>query len=681
MSEARIRQCILFLIGATFFVPLIVGPNSFIFPFIVPKIVVFRSLALLIFGGYLLLLSSNAKKYNVLMSPVTVVILLYLVSMGISTFVGVDWYRSFWDNHERMLGLFTIVHYVLFYIVTVAVAKKDWHIWKQLSRVFLLAGGIVMILAIVQKIHPEFLLNRGSSRVSATLGNAIYLGGYGMFVAFLSAILFFKSTAQKWRSVYAIVGILGVIGIFASGTRGVFLGFLSGLFLLAVYYAFIIRHNKRWVRKAFVVFLLVGIATVGIVYTYRHTPIIKNTPVIGRLVKTTLSGGTASTRLMAWGIAIEGWQERPVFGWGPNNYYFAFNKYYRPEFLRHGYGETWFDNAHNATMNTFTTQGLVGVILYLSLFAVPLVLLYRRVRAGTVNTHVAAIGSAFLVSHFVSQLFVFENATSYIYLFFMLAFLNNMITREDEHSDQGGSQEKVGWGTTSIVGVVVLLLVFSTNINPARANMATLDALRATFAGQKPIEALDAAVRIPSPHIDDIRNDFARTVAQGAPQYAKAGNTELAKQLVERAYSELEKNRVLHPGDIRVHMQQTQLAQIAAEISQDPALIVKAEKILEEAISYSPKRQQLYYTLSGLQMQLGKGDDALETLKTAISFDNTIKEGWYRTVLIYNHMGRVEDAKNAAQEALDLGIRFNSTQKKLVDTLLGAEGEGKEKNE
>ena len=56
MQRRHIELAMKVLVYATFFVPLIVAPASFIFPFIVPKVVVLRSLILLLAAGYAVLL-------------------------------------------------------------------------------------------------------------------------------------------------------------------------------------------------------------------------------------------------------------------------------------------------------------------------------------------------------------------------------------------------------------------------------------------------------------------------------------------------------------------------------------------------------------------------------------------------------------------------------------------------
>ena len=186
-----LEQVVKILIYATFFVPLIVLPSSFIFPFIVPKILFFRSLVEIMLGGYILLLLINWQDYKPRFTAMNLALAAFLLSFALSTFFGVDPYHSFWDNHERMLGLFTIFHYVAYYFICSSVFK-NWTEWKKALKVFLTAGSLVMFVAFLQVFKPDFLLNGGSPRVASTLGNAIYVGGYGLFLTFVSFLLFVK---------------------------------------------------------------------------------------------------------------------------------------------------------------------------------------------------------------------------------------------------------------------------------------------------------------------------------------------------------------------------------------------------------------------------------------------------------------------------------------------------------
>ncbi|MFH0857865.1 MAG: hypothetical protein V1848_03910, partial [Candidatus Magasanikbacteria bacterium] len=233
------------LLSLTFLVPLIVIPSSFFFPFIVPKILLFRSLVLLAFACYTVLLLINWEKYRIRMNWLHWTVLLFWVSLCISTFFGVDWYRSFWDNHERMLGLFTLSHYVLFYFL-LSLLFRTREDWKWLFRWFLVAGSVVMFIGVIQKyVNPELLLNRAQERVSASLGNAIYFSGYGLFLFFLGLYLFIEEKKKEWKWSMLGLGIIGLLGVFLGGTRGTLLGFFAMMSVSILLYSLFWKENKK----------------------------------------------------------------------------------------------------------------------------------------------------------------------------------------------------------------------------------------------------------------------------------------------------------------------------------------------------------------------------------------------------------------------------------------------------
>lgn len=655
----------------TFAVPFVVRPETFIFPFIVPKILLFRSIVVLMAATYALLLAMHWKKYRPVMTPLSVTVGLFIVSFMISTFVGVDWYRSFWDNHERMLGLFTLVHYYLYYLILSSVFPT-WKEWRPILYTLLAAGTVVMFQGVAQKIDPEYLLNRGSDRVSATLGNAIYYSGYGLFLMFLGSMLFAIDYGKaRWLSIVtAGAAALGFIGIFLGGTRGTILGALAGVVTVVTLYVVFLKGHPR-VRQVLSALLGTGVVVLALLFAFRQTNFVMGLPGIGRLLATDFSNIQDNTRVMAWGVAYDSWKEHPIFGWGPNNFYYAFNKYYRPEFLRHGWGETWFDNAHNIIMNTLSTQGLFGVLTYLGMFGVAAVLLIRAYRSGRVPLSLTVFATGFLVAHLVHNIFVFENPTSYLYFFCILAFIT-AVTRAPAAPVAPLTAKSGEYGTVSpvtfvAVTAVALLVIFSTNINPKRANTAALGVIQTLYTAPQTAQSLyERAAAIPSPHQDDIRSDVARTISEITDSLVSAGRTDIAKSLVTLAFSEQEKNQILHPLDIRIDIQQAQLAIRRAELFQDPLYIVAAEGLYERALAKSPKRQQIIYALVSVKVQLGKMDEAVALAESAWNSDPEIVEAWWRLAWVYAISGDTDKARSIVAEARDKGFVFDAQGEQVV---------------
>lgn len=649
-----------YLVGASFITPLILR-NGYFFPFIVPKILFIRTLILILLGCYLLLLRADFHRFRPRFSWVTVSIMVFYLSFAISTFVGVDWYRSFWDNHERMLGLFTITHYVLLYFIAAATLRTERD-WSIVFRSALLLGSWVMLIGFWQRfVNPMALLNQGSTRVSATLGNAIYYSGYGLFLLFLSALQYVRETRSLWwRRVSIATGIIGFFGILLGGTRGTLLGLIAGAGVVMLGYAFLSREKTRAVKISKYV-TVGGILLLAVLFMFRHTPVVSNIPGIGRLLTTSIVGGTVGTRFMAWDIAVEAWKERPVFGWGPNNYYYAFNEYYNPKFLDYGWGETWFDNAHSVIFNTLTVQGALGILSYLAIYIVAIIWLIRGIRAREIGEHVGFLSIGFLVAHFIGLATVFENPTSYLYFFVFLAFVIALISGGDKKVVTDGEKratKHIPVALIASVGFVIFLIVFVTNINPARANKATVSSIQQIYARAGGGELFDLPLSYGSPHIDDIRNDVARSVIEMTSQKIEEDGVADLQSLVDRSIAELQKNRLLHPLDIRVNYTLYILFDFAYRATEDPQFLLEAEKEIRAGLGLSPKRQQFEYALVQNLAYQKRYDEARAVLETSIANNEQVSEGWFRLMILELQQNNLERTQEIFDEASDKKVVF-----------------------
>lgn len=655
------------LVGLSFFMPLIVIPSSYIFPFIVPKVLAFRSIVLLMLAAYILLLVSNWERYKPKLSWLNVGVFLFILSFTISTFVGVDPYRSFWDNHERMLGLFSVLHYVLFYYIVSATIEK-WSEWRWVLRTFSLGAVIVMLVAFLQRyINPDLVLNQGSAgSVHATLGNPIYLGGYGFFLAFLGILLYTKDKGinRYWRYWYIFAAIMGLFGIYAAGQRGPFLGLAAGA-VIGVYVYVYLYQEKEWLKKFAIYGTLAGLVIVGGLFYYRKTNFVKNIPIVGATVNIDPDKGTLETRLLSWGAALQATQDRPVFGWGPRNFYYGFNQYYPAEILSHGYGETWFDNAHNIVMETLATRGIFGILTYFALFVSVIIAVVKGYRNGNLNAHEVALISAFTVGHFVHNVLVFEDPTSYLYFLFSLAYVNQRGTR-DRKRVEVENNSGLSYGLAGTVTAVALFLVYMTNIQPAKANTSSLNTLKAIKRGRGGLKSYEKTLNIPSPHQDVIKTDLAQAVLRVVPKYQKADKPKAILPLVEKAYSDMEEVIQLHPREIRAYMKKSRLAQSLAQIKQDQSYMKEAEKALETALTHSPKRQQLQFMLSNLKLRLSKTEEAKQLLVDARDNYRKLSEPWWRLAIYYQRQGKSSKAQDVIKQARKEGIKFDGKRGKKV---------------
>lgn len=684
--KKNIEKIVKILIYATFFVPLVVLPSSYIFPFIVPKVLLFRSLVELALVGYVLLLIINFQEYRPRFSSINFIVFLFVISFGISTFVGVDPYHSFWDNHERMLGFFTILHYFVFFIILSGLFK-DWQEWLMAMRIFLIAGSIVMFIGFLQVFFPNLLLNQGSDRVSSTLGNPIYVGGYGLFLSFLASILFFKEKNNFWKIIACSLGFLSLIVTFFSGTRGSMLGLVAGIGVAVIGYIILLKNYPK-TRLGLGILAISVIIIIGLLYNFRKTDFVNNLPAVGRAINTSLTDVKASPRWIAWEISIKSWKEKPVFGWGPNNFFYAFNKNYNPRSLDFGYGETWFDNAHNIIMNTLAVQGGFGLVVYIFIFIFSIASLWQNSDLRKDNYHFLVIASSFLVAHLVQNITVFENPTSYLYFMFWLAMVNkltmnkepassadrqltNIKTKVEKNVNVGKVDKNLGYGVMGFICIVGLLMIFVFNVQPSRANKMTLKAIR--DFNQDPILGLPSvktALEFSSPHIDDIRSDIARNSFQIISANQQKIDKNKLQEMFQLVYGNLQKNTELHPMDIRNQLTLAQLAQTAYTFDQNIQYIFEAENYLNQALSYSPRRQQIIFSLAAIKAQLNKPGEAVAMLEQTIKDNPRVSEGYWRLAFTYKVMGQDQKAKDILVLAEKNNIVFNEGEKQIIDQIM-----------
>jgi hypothetical protein len=134
-------------------------------------------------------------------------------------------------------------------------------------------------------------------------------------------------------------------------------------------------------------------------------------------------GGNA--RFVNWSIAWKGFSERPILGWGPENYILVFPKFFNTCLFIPAEcgGEIWFDRAHNIIFDTLITSGILGLLAYLGIILSVLWVLSKSYFQNQKATFWAfAVPGATLLAYFLQNLTVFDMATSLMMFAIILGF-------------------------------------------------------------------------------------------------------------------------------------------------------------------------------------------------------------------------------------------------------------------
>ena len=167
--------------------------SSLLFPFISSKQLSFNILIEVLLVICVLFLIKYPR-YLPKKSYLSWGLIAYFITILLSLVVSVDFNLSFWGDVERMLGLFHLLHFLVFYfiIITVFRSKKDF---QQLLQVLIGSAVVVALYGIFKQ------------TAESTIGNRAYVAAIMLFAMFLQA-LFLIQKKEWWLKLLYGIGII-----------------------------------------------------------------------------------------------------------------------------------------------------------------------------------------------------------------------------------------------------------------------------------------------------------------------------------------------------------------------------------------------------------------------------------------------------------------------------------------
>lgn len=416
-------------VGFLLFTPLILSTSLF-FPFITGKGFFFRIVTEIVFAAWLAL-AILYREYQPQKSILFVVLGAFTTSLTVSTIFGVDPYHSFWSNFERMEGLITHLHlFALFVAVAHTLqSKKEWFVLLVVSLgVSVLVGlyGVCEHFFYNNGIEPvtgmeKFCTNgSGGGRIYATFGNFIYLAVYTLFHMFFAAIAAVSVKDSVVRRALLAVLFFNAYIFYLAGSRGPIVGLFIALLVMTGLYL-LLPTTKRY-RLSIGLFLGALILSPFIFLSMRHTAFVQNSLFLNRLAATPLENIQNQPRVKIWGMGINSLAERPLFGWGMENFIVPYAAYYNPTL--HG-NEPWFDRIHNMSLEWLVMGGVVTFVLHIVLLVCVFYSLFKLVKDKYILPNAGILFVGMVIAYTVQNLFVFDTITNYIFFFLLLGFLHS----------------------------------------------------------------------------------------------------------------------------------------------------------------------------------------------------------------------------------------------------------------
>jgi len=552
------------------------------------------------FPAWILLMIIDQKYRSSLRHPLVIALAAFTGFLILTMFTGVDWYRSFWSTEERMTGLFTMFHLYVWFLMVVSIFRTQ----KEWRRLILLSIGVSGIVSLYG------FAGWNQERVFSTIGNATFFAEYIMLHIFL--ILYILFLEKKYIKIFYLglflLLLLDIYQIFSAGSRGTvmalgvggmmvlfagvgtlkktrafFLLSMGGVFLLilgSILFFNLSLQGKQWAN------IHLPFAAKRIVFFESYT----NNPLLGRPEM--------------WRIAFEGWKEKPIFGWGLENYPYIFQKYYERPLP--GDEESYSDRSHNQLIDTLALTGIVGFASSLFLGGIILYLIYQSWKKRQVDDNGLryAVLGGFFIAYFIQSLTIFDSPTGLILFYIALGLLCFLTTGGEEfhvvkRRDPSLRQPaKLGRTAGAIVSFISLIgagyLIYAGNILPWIQDVQGkkgLDAVKTYGLQEASLAYFKSVLNASSFTNYEIRLHLAEGTFD-AYMAKQASSEDYARQSVLYAITELDKSIASRPLDVKNYFAELLLYRIAGKY--DETLLEKAEKRMQSAYALAPNRPEIY---------------------------------------------------------------------------------------
>lgn len=639
----RIERAYPWLLLAPVILPVVVWSGC-IYPYLVPKTLLFYALSLVSAGMFAVLVAHGRTFFWPRLAQWEVWIPGALLALAYGTsLVGADFYRSFWSLFVRGDGLLMLTCAVAsFYLI---ILSADRTFFTRLLYAASSVGTFVAVYGI-----GEWLFARG--RIGGLLGNAAFFAGY-LGITFFATLIASRTLSGQWKR-FAIAGaVLQVIAITLSATRGTMLALGVAFFVALVHLA----TRSKGKSRTWSAWLLVALVTTGTLFFTFRSEIAKVpfTP-IARIASVSLAEGDVASRLFIWKNMMGEIRKSPWTGVGAEHVDVLFNRFYDPTQIY----EQWFDRSHNAFIDYTAQYGIGGLLLYLLLIASFITAAVRYARRADRPT--AGLFVLLAVTYAVQNIFVFDTVSSFWLLLAFLAAFTAMSLNE-------GSCESLSlpsWvrPTSWALALVLAALVVQVSVRPAIAAYDLAHAYTYQLVDvSKEIGYLSRGFALGT--YGDVEygytayDMYAHTQASLLTGQARVDAYEVARSILTTDF-----NR--YPYDARTALYLAHVLSLAPmEVKADRELLGSA---LERAIRLSPKRAQPWYILTNLSIsgantyppsskeRIAGYTAARDLLSRYITFVPTLSEPYFVLAQLLYASGDKKGASDAAQKGKDTYI-------------------------
>jgi tetratricopeptide (TPR) repeat protein/O-antigen ligase len=337
-----------------------------------------------------------------LVLPTLIMVIVYVISSALS----VAPRTSLLGSYQRLQGTYTTFSYIVVFFMLLQGLRTRAQL-ERLLAIMVLNSFPIATYGLLQRMRIDPLPWGGDTveRVAGNMGNSIFIAAYLIMTFFINLykvadafVSIFRADKPRMADVtraaaYIVIALMNAVVVTVlAGSRGPQLGWLAGLFFMALLMVQLIKRRKLrlGLTAGSILLGLAGLAFLIWINFDKVSPAANqlrdNVPLFRRLssvMQTT--EGTNVVRVLIWEGAAklvaphepitkpdgapDQWNAlRPLIGYGPESMYVAYNRFYPPGLANIEARNASPDRSHNETWDSLVITGITGFLAYMFLF-------------------------------------------------------------------------------------------------------------------------------------------------------------------------------------------------------------------------------------------------------------------------------------------------------------------------
>ena len=658
-TGANWRLAILLLLMASLLVPVIM-PGAFFFPYVVPRNIFFRVVAELGALALVWALCFGGEELDLRYEPIFWALVAFVAGALLSALFSPARDHSLFGDFERMGGVWAWLHLALFFLLLRTLRDEEW---SWVLNVALIVSIVVSVSAILEHsklASSAWFFDTIGVPSSSTVGNSGLLAAYLLFAVALAAYL--ASTSVRFRLLYLAAAGINLLGLVYAENRSTVIGLaLGGVIGSVIFAALHTAPRRRWIAPAAAIalaFVVVGISA-GI-RAFPSSSLARRAPTVLQRLAFTNPAGADESRTMQWRAAIDGFKDRPMLGYGPENHNLVWSAHLDPGIYR--MDTDVFDKTHNQYLELLATTGLIGALTFLGIWLAIAVTLIRAYRDERLSAASLAILSGLQVAYAIYLFFWFVDLNSAM-LWILFAAL--IASRENPYGvarptiERSHVPRRIPVAVAAVAVLLVCAALYAEAYAPLRANLALakVDAPRASV--RQTLSEFNILAGTPGRQTAHTPLVMGQYLASLRLRYPEMRRNPAERRMLEAAFASTGSafRQEIHRDTLndRLYTHEASMLLDAANFYGSRSYVDEAIASLNKAIDLSPHRIQQRMLLASVYTEDRDYDRARVVLEDAVKIDPGLGEPRYALAENYLRYGKSDSALAMLESSLRHG--------------------------